>query len=72
MRGTVKWFDSHKGFGFILPDGGGAEVFVHYSAIKTGPPPRNLTDGEPVEFEAEQTERGIKATSVKQLQAASK
>ncbi|MCZ9635196.1 cold-shock protein [Rhodococcus sp. BH5] len=49
-QGTVKWFDKNKGFGFIEPDGGGADVFAHYSQI-TGPGFKVLERGQRVEFE---------------------
>jgi CspA family cold shock protein len=48
--GTVKWFNAEKGFGFIAPDGGGVDVFVHYSAIASGGY-RELTEGQKVEFD---------------------
>lgn len=48
--GTVKWFNSKKGFGFIVPDGGGADVFVHISAVeKSGM--RGLDEGQKVSYE---------------------
>jgi CspA family cold shock protein len=49
-QGTVKWFNAEKGFGFIATDGGGADVFVHYSAIQ-GDGYRSLEEGDRVEFE---------------------
>jgi len=60
--GTVKWFDGSKGFGFIQAETG-AEVFVHYSAIR-GDGFRTLTQGEEVEFEIRETERGLHAANV--------
>lgn len=52
MRGSVKWFSNVKGYGFILPDGGGKDVFVHHTAIQSDGY-RSLLQGEPVEFELE-------------------
>jgi CspA family cold shock protein len=49
-QGTVKWFNAEKGFGFIATDGGGPDVFVHYSAIQSGGF-RSLEEGDRVEFE---------------------
>lgn len=51
-QGTVKWFNAEKGFGFIAQDGGGPDVFVHYSAIDVDGGYRKLADGERVEFDA--------------------
>ena len=62
VSGTVKWFDRHKGYGFITqPDG--PEVFVHYSAIR-GEGYRNLTAGQAVEFAVEAGPRGLQAIDV--------
>jgi CspA family cold shock protein len=61
--GTVKWFNSEKGFGFITPDGGGPDVFVHYSAIATSGY-RELSEGQQVEFEVTQAEKGPQAANV--------
>ncbi|AGM02974.1 cold-shock protein [Amycolatopsis sp. MJM2582] len=62
-QGTVKWFNSEKGFGFITPDNGGGDVFVHYSEIK-GNGFRTLEENARVEFEIGQGAKGPQATSV--------
>ena len=64
--GRVKWFNESKGFGFIEQDSGGADVFVHYSAIE-GNGFRTLYEGQAVEYEVEQTAKGLRATRVKAL-----
>ena len=62
-EGIVKWFNSEKGFGFIAPDGGGADVFVHHSAIK-GSGFRSLQENQRVRFEVEQGPKGPQAVEV--------
>jgi CspA family cold shock protein len=63
-QGTVKWFNAEKGFGFITLDGGGEDVFVHYSAIEmTGY--KVLEEGQPVEFEVGVGPKGPQAESVR-------
>jgi CspA family cold shock protein len=62
--GTVKWFDPEKGFGFIEPDDGGQDVFVHFSAIADDGGFRTLDEGQRVEFTASQGDRGRQADSV--------
>ena len=62
--GKVKWFNDQKGFGFIQPENGGQDIFVHHSVIE-GQGFRTLQDGEAVEYEAEEGPKGTKATRVK-------
>jgi cold shock protein len=61
--GTVKWFSSEKGYGFITPDGGGEDLFVHFSAI-AGSGFKTLDEGTKVSFEVTQGEKGSQATDV--------
>jgi CspA family cold shock protein len=63
-QGTVKWFNSDKGYGFIAQDGGQADVFVHFSEISGGGF-RNLEEGQRVEFEIGQGNKGPQATAVR-------
>ena len=62
--GTVKWFDEAKGFGFIAPEDGSKDVFVHYSAID-GKGFRTLVEGQRVEFDSKTGPKGPQATTVK-------
>ena len=64
MKGKVKWFNEKKGFGFITPEKGDKDVFVHFSDI-TATGFKNLTEGDLVEFETTQDMKGDKATNVK-------
>jgi cold shock protein len=61
--GTVKWFNSEKGYGFISQDDGGPDVFVHFSAI-AGNGYRNLEENQKVEFETTQGNKGLQASNV--------
>jgi CspA family cold shock protein len=63
LSGTVKWFNNAKGYGFIEPTGGGDDVFVHYSAIKSEGY-RTLSEGQSVTYEAERGPKGFHATEV--------
>jgi cold shock protein len=63
VQGTVKWFNAEKGFGFITPDGGGADVFVHHSAIQTTGY-RSLDENQRVSFEITQGAKGPQAEQV--------
>jgi cold shock protein len=62
-EGTVKWFNGDKGFGFIAPDGGAGDVFVHYSEIQ-GSGHRSLQENQRVQFEIEQGAKGPQAVGV--------
>jgi CspA family cold shock protein len=61
--GKVKWFNESKGYGFIEPEGGGRDVFVHFSAIQ-GDGYKTLSEGQLVEFETIQGEKGPQASNV--------
>ena len=63
VSGTVKWFNGAKGYGFIAPDDGGEDVFVHFSAIQADGY-RNLEEGDRVEFTIEDGKKGLQATNV--------
>ncbi len=63
VTGTVKWFNESKGFGFIAPSDGSADVFVHFSAIQ-GEGFKTLVEGQTVEFEVEQGPKGLQAANV--------
>ena len=65
-QGTVKWFNAEKGYGFIAPDDGSADVFVHYSAIQTNGY-RTLEEEQRVEFEVTQGQKGPQADQVRPL-----
>jgi CspA family cold shock protein len=65
-QGTVKWFNAEKGFGFIAPADGGADVFVHFSAIETQGY-RSLEENQQVEFEITQGQKGPQASAVRPL-----
>jgi CspA family cold shock protein len=64
--GTVKWFNGEKGYGFIAQEGGGPDVFVHFSAIQ-GSGYRNLEENQPVEFEITQGPKGPQAENVRAI-----
>jgi CspA family cold shock protein len=62
--GTVKWFSAEKGFGFITPNDGSSDVFVHFSAI-TGEGYRNLEENQKVEYDVTQGQKGPQAANVR-------
>ena len=66
QTGTVKWFNDAKGFGFITPDDGTADLFVHFRAIQ-GSGFKSLQEGQKVEFTAVKGEKGMQADAVKPL-----
>ncbi len=65
--GTVKWFNESKGFGFITPNDGGKDIFVHYSVIDIKGF-KVLREGQQVEFQAEESERGLQASLCRPVQ----
>lgn len=64
--GVVKWFNSEKGYGFIAPDEGGADLFAHFSAI-TGNGYRSLEENQRVEFDIARGDRGPQASNIRPL-----
>ena len=65
-QGTVKWFNAEKGFGFIVPDDGSKDLFVHHSEIQSGGQFASLADGQAVEFEIGEGKKGPCAVNVKE------
>ena len=66
LKGTVKWFNNAKGYGFIGRDDGSPDVFVHYSAIQANGF-RNLEENDQVEFEVTEGQKGLQATNVRRV-----
>jgi len=64
--GTVKWFNTDKGYGFIAPDDGSADVFAHFSAI-VGNGRRDLHENQKVEYDTEQGQKGLQAANIRPL-----
>ena len=67
QAGTVKWFDDGKGFGFITPEGGGKDLFAHFSEIRTGGGFKSLQENQRVEFEVKQGAKGPQAANIRAL-----
>jgi CspA family cold shock protein len=65
--GTVKWFSDEKGYGFITPDEGGKDLFVHHTGI-SGEGFRSLTEGTQVSYESESSDKGPKAVNVRPVE----
>lgn len=68
MRGKVKWFNNQKGFGFITPEDGGKDVFVHHTSIKMEGY-KTLAEKQDVEYDLEQSDKGPRAVNVRTLVA---
>jgi CspA family cold shock protein len=71
QRGKVKWFSSEKGYGFIKPQDGGTDVFVHRNNVDGLDWEDSLRDGESVEYDTEQTPKGVSATNVRRSEGSS-
>ena len=68
MQGVVKWFNDAKGLGFITPSDGSPDTFVHYTGVVEQEGRRSLRDGESVEFDVAEGDRGPKATNVRAIE----
>ncbi|HLR90275.1 MAG TPA: cold shock domain-containing protein [Balneolaceae bacterium] len=66
-QGTVKWFDAEKGFGFIKPADGSKDIFVHRNNVENLGPNQGLEENEEVEFNVEETPKGLSAVNVVSL-----
>ncbi len=64
--GTVKWFSDQKGYGFIVPDGGGKDIFVHHTGIE-GAGFKSLKEGDKVQYEVSQSPKGEQAVKVAKI-----
>ena len=62
--GKVKWFDGKKGFGFIVPEDGTADIFVHYSSVKSETDQKALKEGMSVQFDIAEGKKGLQAQNV--------
>lgn len=67
QTGTVKWFNDGKGFGFITPEGGGKDLFAHYTEIRNNGGFRTLQENQRVEFEVKEGPKGLQATNIRTL-----
>ena len=67
LIGTVKWFNATKGFGFIAPEQGGEDIFVHFAAIENNGGYRTLEEGAKVQYEVQKSDRGLSAVNVKKI-----
>jgi CspA family cold shock protein len=65
QTGTVKWFSDSKGFGFITPDGGGKDLFAHFTEIKGGEGFRSLDEAQRVHFEVKEDRKGLQAANIR-------
>ena len=65
QTGTVKWFDDGKGYGFITPEGGGKDLFAHFSEIRSSGGFRTLAENQRVEFEVKEGPKGLQAANIR-------